>query len=166
MLTLKTCCSVLRKPRYGPNRSNVPQRPSSSQTQVSHVCLSICLSVCLVCLRLTVTGSAGGGGYDQAWLQICRLYLSLHCHHQNDSCIKVGSDESHFNVSVKSDGQRHKTVSTDHNFWRERGAKAELNWGPSVYQTNTLLLGQTVSLILLRVRGVLVFCLCKNLLRL
>ena len=22
-------------------------------------------------------------------------YLSLHCHHQNDSCINVGSDESH-----------------------------------------------------------------------
>ena len=26
--------------------------------------------------------------------------LSLHCHHQNDSCIKIGSDESHFNVSL------------------------------------------------------------------
>ena len=24
---------------------------------------------------------------------------SLRCHHQNDFCIKVGSDESHFNVS-------------------------------------------------------------------
>ena len=23
------------------------------------------------------------------------IYLSLHCHHQNDSCIKVGSDRSH-----------------------------------------------------------------------
>ena len=22
------------------------------------------------------------------------------CHHQNDSCIKVGSDDSHFNVSL------------------------------------------------------------------
>ena len=28
------------------------------------------------------------------------IYLSLHCHHQNDSCIKVGSDESHSNVSL------------------------------------------------------------------
>ena len=28
-----------------------------------------------------------------------RLYLSLHCHHQNDLCTKMGSDESHFNVS-------------------------------------------------------------------
>ena len=26
------------------------------------------------------------------------IYLSLHCHHQNDFCIKVGSDESHFKV--------------------------------------------------------------------
>ena len=28
------------------------------------------------------------------------IYLSLHCHHQNDSSIKMGSDESHFNVSL------------------------------------------------------------------
>ena len=28
------------------------------------------------------------------------IYLSLHCHHQNDSCIKMGSEESHFNVSL------------------------------------------------------------------
>ena len=33
----------------------------------------------------------GGGGEI--------IYLSLHCYHQNDLCIKVGSDESHFNVS-------------------------------------------------------------------
>ena len=26
------------------------------------------------------------------------IYLSLYCHHQNDSCIKIGSDENHFNV--------------------------------------------------------------------
>ena len=27
------------------------------------------------------------------------IYLSLLCHHQNDSYIKVDSDKSHFNVS-------------------------------------------------------------------
>ena len=27
-------------------------------------------------------------------------YLSLHCHHQNHSRIKMGSDENHFNVSL------------------------------------------------------------------
>ena len=27
------------------------------------------------------------------------IYLSLHCHQQNDLCIKMGSDERHFNVS-------------------------------------------------------------------
>ena len=26
------------------------------------------------------------------------IYLLLHCHHQNDSCINIGSDDSHFNV--------------------------------------------------------------------
>ena len=34
----------------------------------------------------------GGGGR--------RRCLSLHCHHQNDSCIKMGSDESLFDVSL------------------------------------------------------------------
>ena len=36
-------------------------------------------------------GVWGGGGEIK--------YISLHCHHQNDLCINVGSDESHFNVS-------------------------------------------------------------------
>ena len=26
--------------------------------------------------------------------------MSLHCHHQNDCCLKMGSDVSHFNVSL------------------------------------------------------------------
>ena len=33
------------------------------------------------------------------------IYLSLHCHHQNDSCIKAGSDKSHFNVSLTVRGK-------------------------------------------------------------
>ena len=49
------------------------------------------------------------------------IYLSLHCHHQNDFCTKMGSDESHFNVSVGSDGQSHKTVLTNHNLFEEKG---------------------------------------------
>ena len=28
------------------------------------------------------------------------IYLSLHCHHQDVVCIKMGSDESHFNASL------------------------------------------------------------------
>ena len=48
------------------------------------------------------------------------IYLSLHRHHQNDFCIKMGSDESHFNVSVGSDGQSHKAVSTNHNLFEEK----------------------------------------------
>ena len=28
------------------------------------------------------------------------IYLSLHCHHHNDFCINVGSDESRFNVTL------------------------------------------------------------------
>ena len=43
------------------------------------------------------------------------IYLSLHCHHQNNSCIKMRSDESHFNVlSIVRD--KVTRLSTDHNF--------------------------------------------------
>ena len=59
------------------------------------------------------------------------IYLSLHCHHQNDFCIKTGSEESHFNVSVGSDGQCHKTVSTNHNLSEEKGE-------PKRYRTEVL----------------------------
>ena len=60
-------------------------------------------------------GGGEGGGEREI------IDLSLHCHHQNDFCIKMGSDESHFNVSVGSDGQSHKTVSTNHNLFEEKG---------------------------------------------
>ena len=70
----------------------------------------------------------------------------LHCHHQNDSCTKMGSDESWLNVSLIREGRSHKTVSTDHNFWRERSTEGDSNRGPSAVQPNTLPLGQTGSL--------------------
>ena len=39
------------------------------------------------------------------------IYLSLRCHHQNDSCIKMGSYKSHFNVSlIVRDKVTNKTV--------------------------------------------------------
>ena len=66
----------------------------------------------------------------RGWEEREVIYLSLHCHHQNDFCIKMGSDESHFNVSVGSDGQSHKTVSTSHNHKGE----------PKRYRTEVLLL--------------------------
>ena len=52
--------------------------------------------------RLIRDWENGGGGGEGVWRWGEReiIYLSLHCHHQNDSCIKMGSDESHFNVSL------------------------------------------------------------------
>ena len=46
---------------------------------------------------------------------------------------------------VNCEGQSHKTMCTDHNFWRERRAEADLNRGPSAYQHNALPLAQTSS---------------------
>ena len=44
------------------------------------------------------------------------IYISPHCHTQNDSCIKVGNGESHFNVSLIVTDKVTRQVSTDHNF--------------------------------------------------
>ena len=57
-----------------------------------------------------LTGTEIPGGGERG-----RLYLTLHCHHQNDSRIKMGSDESRYNVSLTV-RDSHKTVSTAHNF--------------------------------------------------
>ena len=62
-------------------------------------------------MGLLGTGRRRGEGV-WGWGNRAIIYLSLHCHHQNDSCIKMGSDERHFNVSLIV---RDK-VSTDHNF--------------------------------------------------
>ena len=49
--------------------------------------------------RLIRDGETGGKRIWR-WGKRESIYLSLHCHHQNASCIKMGSDESHFNVSL------------------------------------------------------------------
>ena len=84
-------------------------------------------------IRLIKDVEKGGGGWKGVWRWGKReiIYLLLHCHHQNGSCIKMGSDESHFNVSVGSDGQSHKTVSTNHNLFEENGE-------PKRYRTEVL----------------------------
>ena len=68
----------------------------------------------------------GGGGGVRG-----RLYTYRYSYHQNDSCIKMGSDERHFNVSVGSDGQSHRTMSTNHNLFEEKGE-------PKRYRTEVL----------------------------
>ena len=61
------------------------------------------------------------------------IYLSLHCHHQNDSCNNMGSDESHFNVSLIVRGKVTRRCPQATAF-EERRAEAKSNRGPSVYR--------------------------------
>ena len=86
----------------------------------------------------------GGGGYEGGGRGREIVYLSLHCHHQNDFCIK-GAAMKAILMFHNCDGQSHKTMSTDHNFWRERKAEADSNRGPFAYQPNALPLGQADS---------------------
>ena len=48
------------------------------------------------------------------------IYISLHCHHLSDSCTKMGSDESYFNVLLTV-RDSHKTVSANHNIFKQKG---------------------------------------------
>ena len=60
-----------------------------------------------------------------------RLYTYRYTVTTRMTCIKMGSDQSHVNVSVGSDGQSHKTVSTNHNLFEEKGE-------PKRYRTEVL----------------------------
>ena len=94
--------------------------------------------------RLIRDGERGyrGGGRGRIY-----TYRYTDCHHQNDSCIKMGSDESHFNIPlIVRDKATRQSQSTDQNFFsRERRAEAESIRGPSAYQPSALPLGQTGS---------------------
>ena len=92
-------------------------------------------------MRLIRDWEKGGRGYGGGENREV-IYLSLYCHRQNDSSIKMGSDESHFNVGfiVRDKVTRHSLtvrdkvtrLSTNHNlFGRERRAEAQSNRGPS-----------------------------------
>ena len=83
----------------------------------------------------------GQGGYGSGGIGK-NIYLSLHCCHQNDSCIKMGSDESHFNVLliVRDKVTRQCPQATT---FEENGKPKRIQTeSPSAYQPNTLLLGQ------------------------
>ena len=94
------------------------------------------------------TGEAGGG--------IIIGYLLLLCHQQNGSCIKMGSDESHFNVSLivrdkvsRSCGRRRQSQFTTFLKRTESRSGGIEPRPPSSYQANALPLGQTSSHILI-----------------
>ena len=75
-------------------------------------------------------------------------HTSLHCHHQNDSCFNLGSDERCFNVLLivtdKVTRQRSQTTT-----FEERGEpkrnRTDVLLLKAIYQPNALPLGQTDS---------------------
>jgi len=62
-----------------------------------------------------------------------------------EACLRMGSVEGHFNVSLTVMGEVTKTAPINHNFWRERRPETESNRGPSAYPPNALPLGPTGS---------------------
>ena len=82
-------------------------------------------------MRLIRNGEKGGGVWRQGERET--IYLSLHCHHQNDFCIKVGAAVRAILLFHNCEGQSHKTVSTNYNLFEEKG-------GPKQIRTEVLLL--------------------------
>ena len=90
--------AVLRRASTVPYQASVTSHSKSVLSHIKPVLSNIKFGlVKLVQFRvvseevLARTETPGGGVRG-------RLYLTLHCHHQNDSCIKMGSDKSRFNV--------------------------------------------------------------------
>ena len=71
---------------------------------------------------------------------------TLYCQLPEQLFIKMGSDDSHFNVLLIVRGNVTR-LSTNHNFWKEGRAEEESNQSSSAYQPNALLLGRTGSLL-------------------
>ena len=61
------------------------------------------------------------------------------------TCIKMDSDDSHFNVSSIVRDKITRQCPQTKVFWRERRAEVDSNQGSSPYQPNALPLGQTCS---------------------
>ena len=92
--------------------------------------------------------------YSQNVTCVCKNILSvkhilLECPITTELFQKNGYDLNAYNnvrdILYNCEGQSHKTVSTDHNFLRERRTEADSNRSPSAYQPNALPLGQTGS---------------------
>ena len=71
--------------------------------------------------------------------------LSLHCHHQIDSCIKTDICESRFNASLIVRDKATRQCPRTTTFLKRKRAEADSNRGPSAYQPNVLSLCQTGS---------------------
>ena len=118
-------------------KATVTRRPADDNDDDDHI---VNMLVNVHRNRKTYWGRGyGGGGVGGS------IYLSLQCQHRNDFCIKVGSDESHFNVSLIVRDKVTRQCPQTTTFEDKRRAEADSNRGPSACQPNALPLGQTGS---------------------
>ena len=104
----KICFAVFAVTKYFCHDKNILSRETQFCRDKSFVASSVLLSqqkTCFVATKMILVaapasdkrGRLGGGGGGR------RLYLTPHCHHQNDFCLKTGNDESHF-IWIIGDG--------------------------------------------------------------
>ena len=62
------------------------------------------------------------------------MYLSLYCHHQNESCLKIGSEESSFNVSLTVRGEITRECPQTTIFEEKGEPEADSNRSLTAYQ--------------------------------
>ena len=84
----------------------------------------------------TETPGSGGRG--------C-LFQTPHCHHQNDSCIQMGTDDSHSHASLVAMGKVTRQCPQTTTFDDKGEPKRGIEPLSSAYQPNALPLGQTGS---------------------
>ena len=84
-----------------------------------------------------------GRGYESGGRE--RVYTYRYTVTTRMTCIKMGSDESHFNVSLIVRDKVTRQCPQTTTFLKRKGAEAVSNRGPSTYQPTALALGQTGS---------------------
>ena len=70
--------------------------------------------------RLIRDGKKAGKGVSR-WEKRDLEYLSLHCHHHNDSCIQIGTDDSHSNFSLTARDTVRRQCPTNHKLFEDKG---------------------------------------------
>ena len=85
-------------------------------------------------------GGRGYGGRGRGRLYTYRYTVTIRM-----TCIKMGSDESHFNVSLTARDKVTRQCPQTTTFLKSKESRTGIERGPSTYKPNALPLGQTDS---------------------
>ena len=86
-----------------------------------------------------------GGKWGEGGMRWGGGRVMTYCHHKNDSCIRMGSNKSHFNASLIVRDKVTRQCPQTTTILKSKVCQSGIRPRPSVYQPKALPLGQTGS---------------------